>query len=149
MKTSDKGLAALMEREGKVNQAYPDPAWGWKVPTIGVGHTGPEVHKGLVWTDFQVMDALSKDVVERENAINAEGLTLTQNQFDALVSFVFNVGGGAFRSSTMLRLLHEGDTEGASAQFPRWNIPPEIIGRRAGERRQFDAPDGADYQVAA
>lgn len=146
MKTSDAGLAAIMQREGKVNHAYPDPAWGWKVPTIGVGHTGPEVHPGLVWTDEQVMEALRRDVAEREDAINAQMVvpgatfTLTQNQFDALVSFVFNVGVGAFRSSTLLKLLHEDDYEGASAQFPRWNIPAEIIERRAGERQQFDTP---------
>lgn len=146
MKTSDAGLAAIMQREGKVNHAYPDPAWGWKVPTIGVGHTGPEVHPGLVWTDEQVMDALRSDIVQREDAINAQNLALTQNQFDALVSFVFNVGVGAFRGSTMLRILHEEETGQAgpkpdvSAQFPRWNIPAEIIERRAGERQQFDTP---------
>lgn len=147
MKMSDAGLNALMDREGKRNEAYADPAWGWKVPTIGVGHTGPEVHKGLVWSDAQVMAALRNDVASREDAINAEGLSLTQNQFDALVSFVFNVGVGAWKGSTMLRILHEEETGApgpkpdVSAQFPRWNIPAVIIPRRESERQQFDTPD--------
>lgn len=139
MKTSDRGLQELIEEEGKRNEAYPDPKWGWAVPTIGVGHTGPEVHRGLVWTDQQVMDALRRDVQSREDSINRSVKTpLTQGQFDALVSFSFNVGIGAFESSTLLRKLNQGDVAGASAEFPKWCIPDILIPRRQRERAMFD-----------
>jgi len=65
---------------------------------------------------------LAEDVREAEDAINDLcKVSLTQNQFDALVSFVFNVGVGAFKSSTLLRKLNAGDYDGAAGQFPRWN----------------------------
>lgn len=136
MKTSAAGLALLIEREGKRNKAYLDSVG---VPTIGVGHTGPEVHLRLTWTDDQVMEVLRKDIERFEMAVNDAVLVeLDQYQFDALVSFAFNVGVGAFKSSTLVRLLNLGrSVEEVAAQFDRWNIPPEIISRRNGEREQF------------
>jgi lysozyme len=135
MKTSDQGLRLIMEREGKRNSAYLDSVG---VPTIGVGHTGPEVHMGLTWTDEQVMEALRKDIARFEQAVNSGvRVGLTQNQFDALVSFAFNVGGGAFTGSTMLKRINAGDFEDAAHQFDRWHIPAEITSRRNGEREQF------------
>lgn len=136
MKTSDAGLHLIMEREGNKTHAYVDSVG---VPTIGVGHTGPEVHSGLVWTDEQVMDALRKDIERFEKAvIDAVRVDLDQYQFDALVSFAFNVGAGAFRSSTLVRMLNEGRSiEEVAKQFDRWHIPPEITSRRNGEREQF------------
>lgn len=139
MKISESGLEFLIREEGVRYEAYPDPAHGWTVPTIGVGHTGPEVHQGLTWTHEQVMEALRRDVGEREDCINeAVKVPLTQNQFDSLVSFIFNIGVGAFKGSTMLRLLNQQDYAGASAQFPRWNIPEILIPRRKRERELFD-----------
>lgn len=146
MRTSEAGLAALIDREAKCNDAYPDPKHGWAVPTIGVGHTGPEVHQGLVWTDLQVMDALARDLRASEDAINAAvRVAVTQNQFDALVSFIHNVGVGAFQGSTLLRVLNTGDHSGASAQFRRWIIPAEVITRRAGEWVQWNTPDDGPF----
>jgi lysozyme len=135
MKTSDVGLKRLEDREGKRRKAYLDSKG---IPTIGVGHTGPEVYMGLVWTDQQIEDALRDDVVECENTINKYvEVPLTQNQFDALVSFIFNIGVMAFRRSTVLRKLNSGDYEGAADAFDMWHIPKEIIGRRDSEREQF------------
>lgn len=135
MKTSDAGLQALEKREGKRNKAYKDTKGIW---TIGVGHTGPNVYEGLAWTDQQVEDALRDDVKIAEDCINKYvTVPLTQNQFDALVSFVFNVGTLAFRKSTLLKRLNAGDYEGAAKAFDMWHIPPEIIGRRDSEREQF------------
>lgn len=135
MEISDKGLSLLIEREGKRNAAYKDTVGVW---TIGVGHTGPEVHEGLVWTDEQVADALKKDIHRFEICVDmAVKVPLVQHQFDALVSFAFNVGQGAFSSSTLVRKLNEKDYEGAAVQFDRWHIPPEITSRRNGEREQF------------
>jgi lysozyme len=108
------------------------------IPTIGVGHTGPEVYIGLAWTDEQIEDALRDDVQEAEDCVNKYvTVPLTQNQFDALVSFVFNVGVMAFRKSTLLRILNTGDYVEAATCFDMWHKPKEIIGRRDSEREQF------------
>ena len=144
MKISDKGLKFLMDEEGYRREAYPDPAWGWKVPTIGVGHTGPEVRRGLVWTDAQVMEALRQDIRSREEVLNTHvRVPLTQNQFDAVGSWSFNVGIGATLSSTLLRKLNAGDYAGAAAEFERWNIPAILIPRRRRERALFEEPEHA------
>ena len=135
MKMSDKGLALLTQREGSRTKAYKDTKGIW---TIGVGHTGPNVTTGLMWTEQQVVDALRKDVYIAEKAIiDNVKVFLTQDQFDALCSFIFNVGVGAFKKSTLLKVLNLGNYTEAAKQFDRWNIPPEIIGRRNSERDQF------------
>jgi lysozyme len=135
MKTSDEGVDKIEKREGVRFVAYKDVKGIW---TIGVGHTGPEVKEGLVWNAEQVKQALESDLKTAEDAINElVKVTLTQYQFDALVSFVFNVGVGAFEKSTMLKYINQGDFEGAALQFDRWNIPSSIIGRRNTERDQF------------
>ena len=88
MNISDKGLAVLKLREGSRNKAYKDVKGVW---TIGVGHTGPEVQEGLVWTDQQILDVLKQDVKVAEKGVTDNvRVALSQNQFDALVSFVFN-----------------------------------------------------------
>ena len=135
MRISQQGLDLLIAREGKRNDAYLDSVGVW---TVGVGHTGPEVHAGLHWTDEQVADALRADLDRFEDAINdSVTVGLEQCQFDALASFVFNVGNGAFSSSTMLKKINLGQFELVPAQFDRWHIPPEITRRRNGEREQF------------
>lgn len=135
MKVSDVGVACLIVREGKRNKAYKDSKG---ILTIGVGHTGPEVVEGLVWTDGQVAAALKDDLDEAEQALSKYVFVpLTQNQFDALASFIFNVGVNAFRRSTMLKYLNLRNFEKATLEFDRWHIPPEIIGRRNSERDQF------------
>jgi lysozyme len=135
MKISDQGLELLIEREGRRNDAYLDIVGVW---TIGVGHTGPEVHEGLHWTDAQVEAALRADLDRFEDAINdSVTVGLEPYQFDALVSFSFNVGVGAFKTSTLLRKINLGQIELAELQFNRWHTPPEITRRRNGEREQF------------
>lgn len=134
MKTSKNGLKLLIQREGLRLKAYKDTKGIW---TIGVGHTGPEVVEGLVWTEAKAMEVFAKDIQWAEDAVNAVDSPLSQNQFDALVSFVFNVGAPAFYNSTMKKKLNLGDYEGAAKQFDRWVIPPEITGRRMSEKAQF------------
>jgi len=135
MKTSEKGLELLTLREGFRTFAYKDTKGIW---TIGVGHTGPEVHEGLTWTVDQVNDALREDVKTAEKAINDNvTVPLTVNQFDALVSFTFNVGVGAFKRSTLLKVLNQGNYTEAARQFDRWVIPVEITSRRMSEKAQF------------
>lgn len=138
MKMSNQGLTVLMLREGKRNKAYKDTKGIW---TIGVGHTGPEVVEGLQWSDQQIIDQLAIDVGKCEEAINMNvRIGLTQNQFDALCSFIFNVGVHAFETSTMLRKLNMADVAGATAEFDRWHTPPEITSRRNSEKAQFIQP---------
>lgn len=132
---SEQGLKRLEQREGKSNKAYKDVKRIW---TIGVGHTGPHVCEGLAWTDEQIDDALRDDVKIAEDCINqVVTVVLTQNQFDALVSFIFNIGTTAFRRSTLLKDLNSGNYAQADKDFEMWNIPADIIGRRKGEEQQF------------
>lgn len=134
LKLSEAGAEALVLREGRRLRAYLDTKG---IPTIGVGHTGPEVHLNLVWTNQQVMEAFKRDVRWAEDAVNSCTYPLKQNQFDALVSFVFNVGAGAFNRSTLKKLVNLGNLKAAADQFDRWKIPPEIVGRRMQEKKQF------------
>lgn len=133
MKTSEQGIALIKDREGCVLKAYQDSVGVW---TIGVGRAYG-VTEGDRITEWQAMEYLREDLQWSEAAVNLIA-PLQQHQFDALVSFVFNVGQGAFAKSTMRRMLVAGEPiEAVAAQFDRWNIPPEIISRRMGEKAQF------------
>lgn len=134
MKLSPKGAEKLIVREGKRNNAYKDTKGIW---TIGVGHTGDDFTPTSTWTDEQIMFAFRHDVEWAEDAVNTVTVPLSINQFDALVSFVFNIGATAFNKSTMKRMLNTGDYEGAAKQFDRWVIPKEITIRRVSEKEQF------------
>lgn len=137
MKLSDNGAKVLILREGLKLKAYKDTKGIW---TVGVGHTGPEVVEGLVITKEKAHELFQKDVAWAEDAVNLVKVPLTQNQFDALVSFVFNIGAGAWKRSTMLKMLNAGDYVGATKQFDRWVIPKEITSRRMSEKAQFQTP---------
>lgn len=142
MKTSDAGLALIQEFEGCVLTAYPDPATGGAPWTIGYGHTHG-VNPGDVCTKEQAFAWLHEDVAWAEACINANvRVPLEQHQFDALVCFTYNVGAGAFSSSTLCRMLNAGDMAGAAGQFGRWvngpNGPmPGLVRRRGAERAMF------------
>lgn len=140
MKTSDAGLGLIKQFEGCRLDAYmPTPD---DVPTIGYGHT-LGVKMGDTCTQEQATEWLRADVAGAERcANNSVAVALTQSQFDALVSFVFNLGCGALRSSTLLKLLNQGDDAGAALQFGRWNHQgnKELAGltrRRAAETELF------------
>jgi lysozyme len=137
MRTSSIGRLKLSVREGRRKKAYKDTKGIW---TIGVGHTGPEVVEGLTISDAEIDRLLEEDIKWAEDAVNAVKAPLNQNMFDALVSFVFNIGATAFANSTMKRLLDVGDYRGAWQQFDRWVIPKEITGRRMDEKKQFITP---------
>ena len=142
MKTSQAGLDFIQDVEGCKLFAYLDTGGVW---TIGVGHTGPEVVKGLVCTFEQAMKWLAEDVREAEDAITRKvKVPLNQAQFDALVSFVFNIGVGQFSASTLLRKLNLKDYVGAGNEFPRWNkdngkVIPGLTKRRLLEQSRFGA----------
>lgn len=140
MKMSPEGLQALVLREGSKLKAYKDTKGIW---TIGVGDIDVDndgvrdVHAGMTETPEQVIANLQEDIQWAEEAVDDVDSPLTQNQYDALVSFVFNIGASAFAKSTMKRMLNAGDYEGAAKQFDRWHKPVEIIGRRDSEKEQF------------
>jgi lysozyme len=103
--------------------AYPDPGSGGDPWTIGWGSTGADIKKGAIWTQQQCDDRLSKDLTSfaaRVASVIGTAAT-TQHQFDAMVSFAYNVGIGNLQSSTLLKLHKAGDYQGAAAQFVRWN----------------------------
>jgi lysozyme len=119
MKISDKGLKLIKDFEGLKLTSYLCPANVW---TIGYGSTGPHVKQGMTITEKEAEDLLKEDVKRFEECVtDAVEVDLTQDEFDALVSFSFNVGCGAFMGSTLLRLLNAGNKQAAAQQFPRWN----------------------------
>nr|WP_145550345.1 lysozyme [Variovorax boronicumulans] len=142
MKTSAYVREQIAKHEGLRLVAYPDPGTGGEPWTIGVGHAGG-VKKGDKITHEQAMRLLADDLATAEAAVSgAVRVALNQNQLDALVSLVFNIGADAFRSSTLLRLLNMGDYRGAADQFPRWTrasgeILPGLKRRRDEERALF------------
>ncbi|MEK7454757.1 MAG: lysozyme [Pseudomonadota bacterium] len=106
--------------------------------TIGVGHVGPEVKKGLKITKKESQALLEADLARFEAAVNRGGDDMTQNQFDALVSFAFNVGTNAFALSTLLRKHRSGDYAGAAKEFARWTkgggkVLSGLVKRRTAE----------------
>lgn len=102
MKISKNGVEFISRHEGCRLAAYKCPAGVW---TIGYGHTGPDVVYDLVITQVRALELLGSDLATAENAVSREKLRLSQNQFDALVSFVYNVGTGNFQRSSLLKML--------------------------------------------
>ena len=136
---SDEGLDLIKQFEGCELTSYVCPSG---VYTIGYGHTG-DVLPGQTITQAEADKLLKDDVKRFEVGVNNyTNVPLNQSQYDALVSFTFNVGLGAYRDSTLLRLLNGADYEGAAGQFGRWvngsNGPlPGLVRRRDAEEKLF------------
>jgi len=139
MKISKTGVALIQEFEGLELESYQDSVGIW---TIGYGTTR-NIHEGMVITEGQATQFLEKDVSETEQAVNnMTSYPINQNQFDALVSFAYNVGITALRSSTLMRKLNAGDVDGAANEFQRWvraggKVLPGLVRRREAERALF------------
>ena len=139
MKISAKGLALIKEFEGCELTAYICPAG---VLTIGYGSTGPHVSSSQTITEAEAEALLLKDLVRFEKAVNElVKVPMSQGAYDALVSFTFNCGEGAFAESTLLRELNEGKDPNAvaKAQLPRWTNGglAGLVRRRAAEVELF------------
>ena len=143
MKTNAAGISLIKQFEGVRLTAYQDMVGVW---TIGYGHTGPEVKKGLSITQQQADQLLAADLQTFETGVGkAVTVPLNANQFSALVSFSYNLGLANLQSSTLLRLLNQGDYAGAAAQFPRWDraggqIVAGLRRRRQAEQALFQTP---------
>jgi len=139
MQISNAGLDLIKQFEGLRTTAYRCSAG---ILTIGYGHTHG-VKTGDVITPQQADEYLREDVQIAELNVNTNIKTpLTQNQFDALVSFVFNVGAGNFVKSTLLKKLNAGDYSGAADELLKWvnagGKPLEgLRKRRTAERERF------------
>jgi len=162
---SEAGLKLIAQFEGFRGVVYADVVGLW---TVGYGHllTKDELTSGKIWlnksesisiktgmTKKQGSQILKKDAGIAEAAV-AKNVTveLNQDQFDALCSFVFNVGVGAFKKSTLLRVLNEGGFEHMPVQLRRWVYAAgkKIKGlevRRSKEARYFQGLSLADYKV--
>ena len=150
MEMSIHGVKLLKEWEGCKSHVYNDPAG---IPTIGVGHklTQSELSSGKITikgaaikcaeglSDQQMIDLLAQDLRPAQEAVNGDvTVALTQNRFDALVSFTFNVGTGAFAASTLRKVLNQGNYDEVPNQLRRWvhaggNVLPGLVTRRENE----------------
>lgn len=137
MRTSTKGLLALMGHEGIVLTTYKDSVG---VLTIGCGHTKaagpPKPILGLKITLSEAVALFRKDIKKYEAGVNrAIRVSLAQHEFDALVSFHYNTGGIA--RAKLTKSLNAGDRKAAAAKFMGWIKPRSIIGRREKEQALF------------
>lgn len=137
---SENGKNLIKKFEGYSAKAYKphaDDVW-----TIGWGST-IGVKEGQVITEQVANEMFGRDVKAFENAVNdVVKVNLTQNQFDALVSLVYNIGIGNFKKSTLLRVLNKGEYEAASKEFAKWKyssgkVYEGLVKRRAEEAKLF------------
>ena len=139
MTTSNQGKNLIKEAEGLRLEAYLCPA---KVPTIGWGHT-KGVKLGQHLTVQQAEDMLVEDIAPIERLLNALGINMRQEQFDALTSWIFNLGTGAFSRSTMLARIKAGAAdEDITDQMVKWTYSGKqqlegLMTRRVKEANMF------------
>lgn len=142
MQVSDAGIDLIKSFEGFRANAYPDPKSGGDPWTVGYGSTkfpsGRPVKKGDYVTPAQAEMYLREDVKKFANSVDALVIVpLKQCQYDALVSFVYNLGATNFRNSTLLKKLNAKDYKGAADEFLRWVSPGSSV--EAGLRRRRTA----------
>ena len=136
MKTGSKGIDLIKHFEGCELEAYKCPAGVW---TIGYGHI-KGVKEGMTITEVQAEEMLKSELNEYEGYINnLVTAELNQNQFDAMVSWVYNLGGGNLGASTLLKVLNAGDYDGVPAQIMRWNKAGGKVLEGLTRRRQAEA----------
>lgn len=138
MQISDQGIEAIKRREGFRSHAYPD-AGGY---SCGYGHSG--VSADYVCTQQEAENWLMGDLARAEGAVNSGvAFVPSQDQFDALVSFAYNVGPHAFLSSTLLKRMNAGEWNDVPHQFMRWvfsggSESAALEARRRDELAQFE-----------
>lgn len=140
MTTSEAGIGLIKSFESCRLVAYRDVVGVW---TIGYGST-VDVAPGMQITQAQADERLKADLKDAERAVNdTVKVPLEQCEFDACVSLAFNIGGKAFKNSTLARLLNAGETEAAGLEFRRWDkaggqVVAGLTRRRWAEQRLFE-----------
>jgi lysozyme len=130
------GAALIKSFESLRLTAYQDQRGVW---TIAWGHTGPEVVEGLTCTTEQAENWFLEDTQFAVNGVNVSiDTNISQNQFDALVSFTYNVGVGSEAHSTLAKLVNAGDMAAAAAQFPLWDHVDGVANAGLLRRREAE-----------
>lgn len=138
MNISDTGVDLIAKHEGLRLSAYPDPATHGEPYTIGFGHTGG-VRAEDSCTEEQARSWLVEDAQTAVRCVNNSVIgAITQNQFDALVSLVFNIGCKNFGRSSLLRELNDGNDERAAQHFSDWNKANHKVMAGLTKRRQVE-----------
>ena len=143
MQISEEGKNLIKKFEGCELEAY---KWAAGVWTIGYGHIKTAV-EGMKIDQATANELFDEEMGEYETYVNtAVTVPLSQNQFDALVSWVFNLGNGNLNASTMLKVINSGDHAGVPAQIKRWNkaggkVLEGLIRRREAEALLYEGKD--------
>ena len=143
MKISQEGISLIKKFEGCEYNAYKCAA---DVLTIGYGHT-KDVKEGDLVTQQEAENLLTKDLEEFEGyVLDAVEMPMSQHQFDAMVSWTFNLGPSNLKASTMLKVLNNGAYEDVPAQIKRWNkangkVLEGLIRRREAEALLFEGKE--------
>lgn len=136
MQVSEEGLAFIKAMEGLELMPYQDVAGIW---TVGYGST-TEVVPGEKITEVEATERLKDDVRHAENCVNKlVTVALAQHEFDCLCDFVFNIGCNAFRHSTLLRKLNDGDYESVPTELGRWDKAGGKVVAGLTRRRKLEA----------
>lgn len=148
LRGSQRAIDLIHSFESFQPNAYPDPGSRDGKPwTVGWGSTGPDIGPGTVWTREQADARFQQHLAKLEQDLLRvlDGAPTTQDQFDALLSFAYNVGvgTGGLATSTLLKLHKDGNYAGAAQQFERWNrndgkVMRGLTRRRAAERAMYE-----------
>lgn len=143
VKLNEKAIALIKSFEGLELKAYKDAVGVW---TIGYGHTSmagePKVVPGMTITEAEAVEILKTDLVRYECGVKAKLAGLTDNEYGACVSLCYNIGPGAFQKSSIVKLINEGNKQGAADAFLLWNKAggktlKGLVRRRQAERALF------------
>ena len=150
MKISENGINFIKKHEGLFLTAYDD---GVGICTIGYGHTGQDVYYGETITEQKAEELLRNDLQRFENCINKLNIHLNQNQFDALVSFTYNVGeGGVAPDKQVGKYLREGNYPKACESMLKWcngggHFIQGLYNRRLDEVKLFNSGEKTNLNV--
>jgi len=148
MDIGQSAIDLIKQFEGCRLTAYEDVAGIW---TIGYGTASTSgivnIYEGLTITEDQAEDYLKQQLQKTADEVNRLlTVPVTQNQFDALLDFAYNVGCGNLKSSTLLKLVNQGDYDNASNEFLKWDkaggqVVSGLLRRRTAEQTLFNTPD--------
>lgn len=142
MTISEAGISLIKEMEGCKLKAY-KPVATEKHYTIGIGHYSADVTKDMVITNEKAEELFRKDIAPIEKLLNSLRVNFRQEQFDSLVSWIFNLGAGNFKNSTMLaRIMDDKDDIEITDQMVRWTrsnnkVLPGLVRRRVAEANMW------------